>query len=504
MKKTFLFCIIFSFLFSLNVLAATTDNDAKAVASPSKKATTVVTADKKQKPKKIVKKEPEKKEEVKKEAPKEENKDAEIYSSTVKVNLSSAINRVINYNGEILAERKDIDFGQGVVDRAKAGWYPKSTLYLLAAPIFQEKGNAIQSVKDYGKWGVFSDAVLQVIQPLYTFGMLSSYREAAQRGLEVETERSRSKDFEVVYRLKQFYYGYQLANDLVDIAQEAKEKLDDAVKTAEKLLEQDKIKREDLFTIKTYYAQMLSKYEDARRGKYLAQKALAWTLGYHFDTKIELEDEYLNPEEVTLKSEPDYIYSISESRPEFKMLNSGIEATYSLWQATAKQKRPMLFLMGNVNAAYTNVRDQQHSSFANDPYNGLSGALLFGIKFDLDWWTINSMSKQAKAEYEKLATSKETLEQGMTLQVKKAYREAVDYKKEIEYTKDGEENASKWIINAMMGYSMGLTQAKDLMDAMKNYFEAKINYCMAMYNYNMALADLTKNTGKEVVPSIKY
>jgi len=92
----------------------------------------------------------------------------------------------------------------------------------------------------------------------------------------------------------------------------------------------------------------------------------------------------------------------------------------------------------------------------------------------------------------------------MTLQVKKAYREAVDYKKEIDYTKDGEDNASKWIINAMMGYSMGLTQAKDLMDAMKNYFEAKINYCMAMYNYNMALADLTKNTGKEVVPSIKY
>ena len=493
MKKIFLFYIIFSFLFSLNVSSAVADNDAKTVTSASKKA------------KKIVKKEPVKKEEVKEEKPKEEvNKDDEIYSNTVKVNLSSAINRVMNYNGEVLAERKDIDFGQGVVDRARAGWYPKGNLYLLAAPIFQEKGNALQSVKDYGKWGVFTDAVLQVVQPLYTFGMLSSFRDAAQHGLEVETEKSRSKDFEVVYRLKQFYYGYQLANDLVDIAQEAKEKLDDAVKTAEKLLEQDKIKREDLFTIKTYYAQMLSKYDDARRGKYLAQKALTWTLGYGFDTKVELEDEYLNPEDVTLKPEPDYIYSISESRPEFKMLSSGIEATRSLWQATAKQKRPMIFLMGNVNAAFTNVRDRQFSSFANDPYNGLSGALLFGIKFDLDWWSINAMSKQAKAEYEKLLTSKETLEQGMTLQVKKAYREAVDYKKEIDYTKDGEDNASKWIINAMMGYSMGLTQAKDLMDAMKNYFEAKINYCMAMYNYNMALADLTKNTGKEVVPSIKY
>ena len=421
-----------------------------------------------------------------------------------KLNLATAIKRVLGYNGEIASERKGIDLAQGRLDQARAGWFPKTTLYLLAAPIFEERGNALSSIKDYSKWGVFTEAMVEVIQPLYTFGMISEFKKAAEHGIDVETNKARTKEEEIIFRLKQFYYGYQLANDLVDIAQEAKEKLDSAVKTAEELLQQDKIKREDLYTIKTYYAQMLTKYDDALRGRDLAEKALIWTLGYEPDTKIELEDGYLNPEDLELKTESDYLASASNNRPELKMLSSGIEATRSLWQAQVDQKRPVFFLMGAGTAAYSNVRDKQNSTYANDRFNGLGGALVFGLKFNLDWWTINAMSKQSKAEYEKLLVSKDTLHDGMMLQVKKAYREAIDHKKAIEYTKEGEDNASKWIINAMMGYGMGLTQAKDLMDAMKAYFEAKINYCMAIYNYNMALADLTKNTGKEVVPTLKY
>ncbi|MEI6093615.1 MAG: TolC family protein [bacterium] len=421
-----------------------------------------------------------------------------------KINLNYAIKRMLGYNGEVISERKDIDLAQGRINQARAGWFPKTTLYLLSAPIFEERGNAISSVKNYSKWGIFADATLEIIQPLHTFGVISEYKAAAEHGYDVETQRVRTKEEDLIYRTKQFYYGYQLANDLVDIAQEAKEKLDDAIKTAETLLEQNKIKREDLFTIKTYYAQMLTKSDEALRGRDLAKKALVWTLGYPADTTIKLEDEYLMPEELEIKSEPDYLASTMENRPELKMLHSGIEATRSLWQAQVKQKRPVFFLMGAASAAYSNVRDKQNSSFAYDRFNGLGGAVLFGLKFNLDWWTINAMSMQSKAEYEKILMVKETLQDGMMLQVKKAYREAVDYKKAIEYTKEGESNASKWIINAMMGYSIGATQAKDLMEALKAYLEAKINYCMAMYNYNMALADLTKSTGKEVVPSIKY
>ena len=424
----------------------------------------------------------------------------------VKVNLNSAIQRMLQFNGEMAAERKDLDFAEGRMDQANAAWFPKSDLYILAAPIFKETGNAFGTVKDYSKWSVFSNVKLTIIQPIYTFGVISEYKKAAASGYEVESQKVRSKEAELIYRLKQFYYGAQLANDLFDIVKDGREKLENAISKAEGMLARNKIKREDMFALKAFYAQITTRYDEAQRLRDIAKKALAWVMGLSVDSDIELEEESIAPEELELKPQDDYVAQTYISRPEFKMLTSGIEATKALWQGQAKQKRPAFFAMGYGNLAFTptNIRSPQHNTYLNDPFNDMSGVFLLGLKFNLDWWTINALSKQSKAEYEKLAAEKDTLTEGMVLQVERAYREAVDNKNAIAYTKEGESNANKWMINAFMGYGMGFNEARDLTDSLKAYFEAQLNYNLAIYNYNMALADLTKFTGKEVVPSIKY
>jgi outer membrane protein len=421
-----------------------------------------------------------------------------------KINLNYAIRRMLDYNGEFASEKKGLDKAQGMVDQASAGWFPKSDLTLLLAPIFEEKGNAISSNSNWSKWGVFTNAMLNVVQPIHTFGMISSYKKAAQHGYEVETYRIRTKQEELIYRLKQFYYGYQLANDLLDIVQEAKDKLGSAVKEAEDLLAKNKVKREDVYALKTHYSIIKTQHDEAVRSKYLASKALLWMLSYPSDEKLELEDEYLYPEEVDLKSESDYLVLTTDNRPELKMLYSGIEATKALWDAQRFQKRPMFFLGGFFNYSYSNVREKQQSAFAYDRYNSLSGGAAFGIRMNLDWWTINAVSKQAKAEYDKILTAKDTLTEGMMLQVKKAFGEARDYKNAIEYSKEGEDYASKWFMNAMIGYGMGFNDSEKLIDSLRTYFDMKVKHCMAIYNYNMALAELSKLTGREVVPGIKY
>ena len=421
-----------------------------------------------------------------------------------KMNMNTAIRRMLNYNGELASEKKGLDLAQGRKDQANAGWFPKSDVTVLLAPIFAERGNAIASTSDWSKWGVFTNAMLNVIQPIHTSGVISEYKKAAESGYEVETQRIRTKQDELIYRLKQFYYGYQLANDLLDIVQEARDKLGSAVEQAEDLLARNKIKREDLYALRTHYSIIKTQHDEARRGKYLAAKALLWMLSYPSDEKLNLEDEYLYPEDVNLKSESDYLVVTTDNRPELKMLYSGIDATKALWQAQVKQKRPMFFLAGFFNYAYSNVRDKQQSAFAYDRFNNLSGGGAFGIRLNLDWWTINAVSKQAKAEYEKILTAKETLTEGMMLQVKKAFAEARDYKKAIEYTQEGEDYASKWFMNAMIGYGMGFNDSEKLIDSLRTYFEMKVKHCMSIYNYNMSLAELSKFTGREVVPAIKY
>lgn len=423
----------------------------------------------------------------------------------VKVSLTYAIQRTLNYNGELAGERRGIDLAQGRIDQARAALFPKAEVYLMGAPIFEHTGDALQSTSNWSKWGVFTTLRGTVIQPIYTFGVVDEYKKAAKSGYEVEENKIRGKEEDLIYRTKQFYYGLQLANDMVDLSGEAKEKMDAAVKKAEELLEEGKIKRVDMYALKTFYAQIKIKSDEALRGKYLAEKALVWVMGLPRDTHLILDEEYLYPQEQKIKDEEYYVSTAVETSPDLRMLASGIEATKALWQGQAKQKRPAFFGMGYAGISYSNVNDKQNSVFANDPFNNMSGAVLFGLRFNLDWWTINAMSKQSKAEYEKLLYSKDTLTEGKILQVRKTYREVLDYKKAVEYAEEGESNGNKWFMNAALGYGIGTSEnVDDLIDAMKGYFEAKINYNMAIFNYNMALAELTRMTGKEVVSALKY
>lgn len=422
-----------------------------------------------------------------------------------KVSLSSALKKMLNDNGEMMGERKGLDLAEGRIDQARAALFPKTEVYLMGAPIFQHTGNALQSQSDWSKWGLFATVQGTIIQPIYTFGIVDEYKKAAKHGYEVESNRIKNKEEELIYRTKQFYYGLQLANDMVDLVGEANDKMESAIKKAEDLLKKNKIKREDLYALKTFYSQIKIKSEEALRGKFLAEKALVWMMGLPRDTQIELDEEYLYPEEIDLSTEDRYVSLAMDGSPELKMLFSGIEATKALWKGQSKQKRPVFFGLGMASVAYSNVNERQQSVFASDPFNRVGGALLFGFKFNLDWWTINAMSKQSKAEYEKLLLSKDALTEGKVLQVRKAFREAQDYKKAVEYAKEGESNGSKWMMNAALGYGIGVSDdVKDLIDSMKGYFEAKINYSMAIYNYNMSLADLTKVTGKEVLSSLQY
>nr|HOW16646.1 TolC family protein [bacterium] len=224
-----------------------------------------------------------------------------------KVSLASALKRTLNYNGELIGERKSIDLAQGRIDQARAALFPKTELYIMGAPVFQHTGDALQSQSNWSKWGAFATIRGTMIQPIYTFGVVDEYKNAAKHGYDVETNKVKNKEEDLIYRTKQFYYGLQLANDMVDLVGEANSKMDGAVKKAEELLEKNKIKREDLYALKTFYSQIKIKSDEALRGKYLAEKALVWTMGLPRDTKVELDEEYLYPEDVDLSSEDKYV-----------------------------------------------------------------------------------------------------------------------------------------------------------------------------------------------------
>src|SRR5262249_2404233 len=143
------------------------------------------------------------------------------------------------------------------------------------------------SQSNWNKWGPFITGGGQIVQPLYSFGMLSSYRRAAENQITARTEQAQMKRLEILYNAKEFYYGYLMATALDNLVDDLVSFLEEAVKTAEETLEnksrKSNIKPHDLYRLKSALEDLRQKKLLAVAGRQTAEKAVAWVSGATFE-----------------------------------------------------------------------------------------------------------------------------------------------------------------------------------------------------------------------------
>jgi hypothetical protein len=73
----------------------------------------------------------------------------------------------------------------------------------------------------------------------------------------------------------------------------------------------------------------------------------------------------------------------------------------------------------------------------------------------------------------------------------------------LEIAEDRKKMGKKWFVSNAMGFSIGITPAKDLMESLEGSGNARKNYIETVYSLNMALARLSQAVGTEVT-HLKY
>ncbi|NBT59024.1 hypothetical protein EBT16_09605 [bacterium] len=63
------------------------------------------------------------------------------------------------------------------------------------------------------------------------------------------------------------------------------------------------------------------------------------------------------------------------------------------------------------------------------------------------------------------------------------------------------DTAKKWFVSNSMGWTVGVTSAKDLLESLEGNGLAKKNHIETLYSLNLALAKLSKAVGKEIANS---
>lgn len=420
------------------------------------------------------------------------------------VNLESILKSTLQQNGMIKEAEQDIELARSQMELARSALFPRANATILAAPMFEVRGDTNSTTYNAKKWGPLLIGSLQITEPLYSFGMIPSYQKAAEGQMEAKTELARAKRNEVTLMAKEFYYGYLMARDLESLVNDLISFLDEAIKSVEDPSGEKKsknpVKPHDLYKLKTVLADLQQKKLYAESAKKTAEKALGWVSGTSLETLDSLSS---GVESFEKKSLEDYLQVARRNRPEFKAISAGIRARTALKDAKDAQSYPVIFVGGMITKAWSPVADKQMSVFANDPFNGIQGGLGLGVRFDLEFARQSAEVHEQEAEIMKLQATESYALPGIELQVKKAFWEFEQAAQGLEIAESRKKISKKWFVSNAMGFSIGITAAKDLMESLEGNGNARKNYIETVYSLNMALARLSQAVGAEVT-QLKY
>jgi len=417
--------------------------------------------------------------------------------------LKDLIQRALATSPEIRQFQRGAEVAMAKKDQADAARYPQIELTAVVGPSPRARGTVVDSPdrKDSPTINnVFEIVEMTLVQPLYTFGKISSFREAADAGVRVDRAKVEEKASDVILRIKELYYGRLLTSDLLSLIDEISEDLDKAIEKTERQLKADApgVDEVDLYKLKAFRGEALRNRYETQKGFDLATAALRTFAGLDPGQPLELDAKGLDAAPRQAEPEEQAIGTALDLRSEMNQVRAGLKATEALVRAEESSLYPQFFLGVNGYYAQAGNRTRQQNPFAYDPLNDRFVAVVLGLRYNLDFGITRGKIRAAQAEHLRVQETKQFAEQGIPLQVRKAHRELAEAKESIRATEEGWRNARKWLVAAKANFDLGVGDARDLGQAVEAYAKLRAENFKGMYNYNISLSNIEHATGRDV------
>ncbi len=417
--------------------------------------------------------------------------------------LKDLIQRALATSPEIRQFQRGAEVALAKKDQADAARFPQIELTAVVGPSPRARGTVVDSPdrKDNPVvTNVFERVEVTMVQPLYTFGKITGFREAAAEGVKVDKAKVEEKVADVVLRIKELYYGKLLASDLLGLIDEISGDLEKAIGKTERQLKADApgVDEVDLYKLKAFRGEIVKNRNEAQKGFDLATTALRTFAGLDPGQPLELDVSGLDATPRKVEPEDQAIGTALDLRPEMAQVRAGLRATEALIQVEESNLYPQFFLAVNGFYAQAGNRTFQQNPFVFDPINDRFVAVVLGLKYNFDFGITRGKIRAAQAEHYRVQETKQFAEQGIPLQVRKAHREMAEAIETIRATEEGWRNARKWLVAAKANFDLGVGDARDLGEAAETYAKLRAENFKATYNYNLALANIEHATGRDV------
>lgn len=340
--------------------------------------------------------------------------------------------------------------------------------------------------------GPFNRTELEFVQPLYPISQGRSLNEAATQGVDVERADLAQTRLDVVYEIKELYYGLLLAQDLNDLARRLSDEL---TQRQDEVADEDGLSLSNRYKLDLALLALDKQQREIDDKEALARAALAWRAGVPRETPLQLEAEWLAPVAAQVPPLDELSTRAIGLRPDWRKLQAGLAAKQALTQVARAAYQPQVYIGGGLRYAITPGRSDQHNPFVKDNFNYFNGGVFIGIRQSLEWHLIAADVDKARAEYRELKAREHGAVEGIHLDVRRAYLDYRRAEQDLDGIRKSRQLARQWLQEARDEYDFDPGAIGELIAAFEAWSHLEQGYSQAIYDFNLSVAKLEKITG---------
>lgn len=398
------------------------------------------------------------------------------------ISLPESIDLALHNNLGLELSKRNINIATSQVDIAKAAKTNPSLDLTNSYTRFNQSQQGTNSENLFNTKIGFSYPLY-----LYSGGKLQAAEKTQQFNLEASRSGYEVTRQQLVYKVKEAYYGVLKAQHMVNVAEENQSGMQSHFKVAEAMFKTGMAPKFDVLRAEVGVLDAKQQVIKAKNGVDIAKATFNNVLNRDLSSSVNLIDIMeVTPEadKFTINQLVDKAYNL---RPELQQLDATLKAAEENIKYVKADKKPDLALTGNY---------QWKGSEFVPSKNSWDVSLV--STFNLwDGGIINNQVKQAEEKAAQAQIQVDQARQDIALEVRQAYLNIQEAKEALATAKKTVEQAKEGLKIAEVRYKAGMGTSVERLDAQLALTQAETNYVQALYSYNLAKAQLEKATGED-------
>jgi outer membrane protein TolC len=344
--------------------------------------------------------------------------------------------------------------------------------------------------------GPFFQIAVNATIPLYTFGKIDGAKRAAEAQARLGEWDIEKERLQIRTDVRRAFYGVELARDMIHLASETLDKLNDSLSSLVKKLESGdtSVEQTDRWRLEVSRDELLARVAEARRGESAGLAALRFFTGIQSD--FELPDEPLTPPETPLGPVVQYLTTARVNRPDVNRARAGAVARRAQVDVARANLLPNLGLGMRFDwAVAPGIETPVSGGFDPSAANHLNYGAAFGLDWSLDFFTKSARLEQAKSNLDEARALERLALGGVATEVEVAYAAALEATTRADNWDHAVRRAKGWIADIESAIDLGTKDERSLLEPLRVYVGARANQLQAWMDTRLTRAELVRVSG---------